>query len=339
MTGNGAGATHMGIYNQVNGTDGAHYGVYHFMTGSTSGTKIGAYSNLNSGTGNAYGFYANATGSGANYGAYLSASSGSTNYALYAANGTSYFADNVGIGTTTPDYTLDVESDLARAVAIENSYTGSSSKYGIHTSLDEGGTGVRYGIYSSTTANALDNSSTYGMRSYATGNGNAGSVYGLYASVGTSGTGNRYAVYGSSSTTEPNPGVTRSWAGYFAGNTYFSADMRIGWLNDVPGYLLAVDGKIICEELKVQASGDWPDYVFAEEYDLPTLDEVEAYIEENNHLLGVPDACTVEEEGIMIGQMQKVMMEKIEELTLYMIDANKQIVELKKEVKELKNSK
>jgi hypothetical protein len=69
------------------------------------------------------------------------------------------------------------------------------------------------------------------------------------------------------------------------------------------------------------------------------LEEVEAHIEENNHLLGVPDAFTVEEEGIMIGQMQKVMMEKIEELTLYMIDANKRIKQLEEENNNLKENK
>jgi hypothetical protein len=123
------------------------------------------------------------------------------------------------------------------------------------------------------------------------------------------------------------------------GGLYVNNELMVNTTTIATGYMVSVNGKIICEELKVQNSGSWPDYVFAEEYDLPTLEEVEAHIEENNHLLGVPDACTVEEEGIMIGQMQKVMMEKIEELTLYMIDANRQIVELKKEVKGLKKSK
>jgi hypothetical protein len=258
-----------------------------------------------------------------------------------SVDGTADFTGNVGFGEATPSYPVDVASGTgnARAINVLNEYSGAATKYGVYNSVDAAGTGIRYGIYNFVDANAADNSTTYGIRSIADGNGNAGTVYGLFSSVNTSGTGNRYAIYGSASTSEPNPGVTKSWAGYFSGNTYFSQDVRMGYTADVPGFKLAVNGKVICEELLVQDSGDWPDYVFTDEYDLKTLEEVEAHIDANNHLPGVPDACTVEEEGIMVGQMQKVMMEKIEELTLYMIDANKQIIDLKSQVDELQNSK
>ncbi|MDP6908957.1 MAG: hypothetical protein QF371_05590 [Flavobacteriales bacterium] len=123
------------------------------------------------------------------------------------------------------------------------------------------------------------------------------------------------------------------------GGLYVGNELMVNTTTIATGYMVSVNGKVICEELKVQNSGSWPDYVFADEYDLPTLEEVEAHIEENSHLLGVPDACTVEEEGIMIGEMQKVMMEKIEELTLYMIDANKRIKKLEEENYNLKVNK
>jgi hypothetical protein len=102
--------------------------------------------------------------------------------------------------------------------------------------------------------------------------------------------------------------------------------------------MLNVNGKVMCEELRVMDLGDWPDYVFSSDYDLPTLEEVEAHIESENHLPGMPDACTVEEEGIMIGEMQKLMMEKIEELTLYMIDMNKQNKEQQQEIDQLQKA-
>ncbi len=97
-----------------------------------------------------------------------------------------------------------------------------------------------------------------------------------------------------------------------------------------PEYLLAVDGKIISEEVRVELSGMWPDYVFTEEYTLTSLEELENQIEILGHLPGIPSASEIESEGFELGDMQSRMMAKIEELTLYMISANKEIEALKK---------
>lgn len=86
------------------------------------------------------------------------------------------------------------------------------------------------------------------------------------------------------------------------------------------GYKLSVDGKVACEEVLVDLSGDWPDYVFQPEYELKSLEEVRNHINEKGHLPGVPSAQEVEENGIKVGEMNKVLMEKVEELTLYIID-------------------
>jgi hypothetical protein len=98
-------------------------------------------------------------------------------------------------------------------------------------------------------------------------------------------------------------------------------------------YKLAVNGKVICEEVKVKLAdnGGWPDYVFADTYKLRSLNEVETFIQENKHLPNIPSAATVQKEGIEVGDMQKRMIEKIEELTLYVIELQKQVNELKKE--------
>ncbi|MBC7777942.1 MAG: hypothetical protein H7246_21085 [Phycisphaerae bacterium] len=101
------------------------------------------------------------------------------------------------------------------------------------------------------------------------------------------------------------------------------------------GYMLAVGGKVICEELKVQLKNAWPDYVFGKGYKLPTLEEVERHIQAEQHLPGIPSACEVEENGISVGEMQTKMMEKIEELTLYIIDLNKENKGLQERVKQL----
>ncbi len=114
-------------------------------------------------------------------------------------------------------------------------------------------------------------------------------------------------------------------ADLFCGGSFTGDDLKIG-TEDLPtGYIASFDGKVICEELKVEISGTWPDYVFADDYQLPTLKEVEASINKNQHLPGVPSASEVSEKGLMVGEMQKILMEKVEELTLYTIAQQKQI--------------
>lgn len=108
--------------------------------------------------------------------------------------------------------------------------------------------------------------------------------------------------------------------------------MRIGNVAVPSGYRFAVDGKAICEELKVQLSGNWPDYVFHKNYNLKSFDELRRYIETNKHLPNIPAAAEVEKNGIEVGDMQKKMMEKIEELTLYILQLEGKVSELEKKV-------
>jgi hypothetical protein len=102
------------------------------------------------------------------------------------------------------------------------------------------------------------------------------------------------------------------------------------------GYMFAVDGKIISEELRIQNSNNWPDYVFNDQYRLMPLDELKQTIAVNKHLPNIPSAATVEEDGILIGDMQKRMMEKIEELTLYILELNETNKQQQAEINQLK---
>ncbi|HUM46931.1 MAG TPA: hypothetical protein PLD84_08385, partial [Chitinophagales bacterium] len=86
---------------------------------------------------------------------------------------------------------------------------------------------------------------------------------------------------------------------------------------------LNVCGGIKATEVRVESG--WCDYVFADNYQLRSLDEVADFIDQNNHLPNIPAASVVETEGLSLGQMSRSMMEKIEELTLYLIDQNKQL--------------
>lgn len=93
------------------------------------------------------------------------------------------------------------------------------------------------------------------------------------------------------------------------------------------GFKLSVDGKVMCEELRVEMS-PWADYVFDDNYQLMSFDELEAFIAANNHLPGIPSAAVIENQGLDVGSMQTKMMEKIEELTLHIIQLNNRIEEL-----------
>ncbi|HEY0040982.1 MAG TPA: hypothetical protein VGB71_09980 [Flavisolibacter sp.] len=102
-------------------------------------------------------------------------------------------------------------------------------------------------------------------------------------------------------------------------------------------YKLAVNGSIRSKEVVVETG--WADYVFDKKYKLPSLKEVEQFILKNKHLPNIPSAAEVEKQGLHVGEVQKKMMEKIEELTLYAISQQKEIDALKKQMKKMIKSK
>jgi hypothetical protein len=97
-----------------------------------------------------------------------------------------------------------------------------------------------------------------------------------------------------------------------------------------PQNKLDVNGTIHSKEVKVDMNG-WPDYVFKKEYNLPTLKEVEKQITEKGHLENIPSEEEVLKNGINLGEMNAKLLQKIEELTLYMINQNKNIEVLMQE--------
>ncbi|MEQ1553543.1 MAG: hypothetical protein ABL929_05155 [Ferruginibacter sp.] len=119
-------------------------------------------------------------------------------------------------------------------------------------------------------------------------------------------------------------------------NFHVGGNMMIGAGSPATGYLVSINGKMICEELKVQLDGAWPDYVFDKKYKLQSIDDLELFIKRDKHLPGIPSAEQVKIEGVEVGDMQKRLLEKIEELTLYLIEINKENKDLRKEVEALK---
>ena len=101
---------------------------------------------------------------------------------------------------------------------------------------------------------------------------------------------------------------------------------------------LTVKGNIHAEEVRVDLNVPGPDYVFEEDYDLPTLESLQNYIRENKHLPEVPSAEEMEANGIGLGVMNMLLLKKVEELTLYLIDQQQSNHTLRQEVEILKEA-
>jgi len=96
----------------------------------------------------------------------------------------------------------------------------------------------------------------------------------------------------------------------------------IGITNPSVAYKLSVNGKVKAAEVIVEST--WPDFVFADDYPLKALDKVEQYVKVNKHLPEIPSAKEVSENGVAVGEMQAKLLQKIEELTLYVIELKKE---------------
>jgi len=155
--------------------------------------------------------------------------------------------------------------------------------------------------------------------------GDANAIYGMYWMY--DGNGTEMELWGKAGTAHygPHISVNRNSGNVAIGNIYAN------------GYKLSVGGKVICTEVRVEAVSSWPDYVFNHDYDLMSLREVEQWIRENKHLPGIPSAAEVEAAGFDLGDMQKKLLEKLEELTLYVIEQEKKIERLEAKLADHEN--
>lgn len=97
---------------------------------------------------------------------------------------------------------------------------------------------------------------------------------------------------------------------------------------------LFVYGTVQAREVYVTTTGtDWPDYVFSSGYELTPLSQLAGFISQNGHLPDVPSAEEVAENGVELGEMNKILLKKVEELTLHLINQEKRIAELEAQVK------
>ncbi|MBX2841665.1 MAG: hypothetical protein KTR26_07830 [Flammeovirgaceae bacterium] len=219
---------------------------------------------------------------------------------------------NVGIGTNNPTTKLYVEDDLSAHIRAYNSQSSGQSL------VDAGKSGVGHvGMIAN-----LSGSVNYGIP-----NGTVG-VFSTFSDL----------VFGTGFSN--NDGTEKM-------RITKDGKVGIGTTNTSNGnYKLYVKDGIRTEKVKVDVSSNWADFVFEEDYKLRSLQEVESFVKENKHLPEIPSATEVEEEGIDLGAMDAKLLQKIEELTLYMIEQDKKVntlikkvEQLEKENKDLKSNK
>jgi hypothetical protein len=245
--------------------------------------------------------YANGTGvfgnSGSAYGVHGKSVNGVGGYFEGAYTALATGTGNVGIGTTTPAGTFDVNGLIYQSVG--------TSADSIHSASRR----VTKSIGQLTIGNdAAGESALVGMKTQ---------------------------VFAGQGTESPNQADIEffTWGNAYAGSREVmrirsSGNVGIGVTN--PVHPLQVAGIIGAEEVIVSATG--ADHVFQPDYRLSPLSEVASYIEENHHLPGIPSAKEVQAQGVNLGDMQTKLLAKVEELTLHMIDLEKQNQEIRERI-------
>jgi hypothetical protein len=110
---------------------------------------------------------------------------------------------------------------------------------------------------------------------------------------------------------------------------YQDASGKVGIGTITPDAKLTVNGAIHSKEVKVDMD-ILPDYVFDKNYNLPSLKQVQKYINQYHHLPDVPSAAEVAKDGLKLGEMNAILLKKVEELTLYLLEKDKEVKELQK---------
>ena len=259
-------------------------------------------------------------------------------------------AGNVGIGTNTPVNKLTILTDIntsgwthigqangVDSIVVSEGVGGVSGAIGTTTNhafrINTAGTGKLHVYPAGEVVVGTNQTGAFGKFTVQTTNNTYGiSHLGEAGNILATRMGGTSAGIGTFSNTH-----MRVFCNGFSAITINSPTNNVGIGIDFPQNKFEVNGTIRSKELIVEAI-NWPDYVFADNYTLHPLETVEKYILQNKHLPGIPSAKQIEENGLQVGDTQKKMMEKIEELTLYLIEQNKEMDLLKKQVRQLANS-
>jgi len=355
----GAGSNY-GVYGVSSASTGNNYGVYGKTVATNSSLNYGVYSESQGAIGN-YGVYGKVTTASGQFGYEIfgSASGAGTNYAGYFA-GKVRVSDHLLLGTSTDNAVLNIGGDN-RTIEVDGTNPWLQMK--------SVGNDVGYIRANITNFEVGTNAGTVGNLVLKTNGGDRMTI-GANGRVGVNtnitpaqlnivGTNETVNINGSNPYLQINNGGALT--GYIRANgsnfqvatnaendngklefrTNGSSRMWIDASGNVSvggsgkvatGYLLSVVGKVMAEEVRVELNGTWPDYVFSKDYKLMALNNLKQYVKENNHLPEVPAAEEMKD-GIEVGKMNKMLMQKVEELTLYVIQLNEEIQALKNQHK------
>jgi trimeric autotransporter adhesin len=349
--------TNYGLGSGIGGSFSSHFGAFAGLNNRASGnTFLGAYSGLKNTTGYNNSFvgytsgYNNTTGYNNSFVGYTSGYYNTTGYSNIFLGNESGYSNTVGSENTflgiksgysntsgTRNVFMGHSTGNNNTGGLSNTFLGAFSGYenttgSVNTFVGAGAGWINnVGWYNTFVGSGAGSFSTSGDRNTYLGAGagrgsnGSGNVF-IGFDVGYDfGTSNLLAIDNSDTST---PLIFGNFASNVVGiNTAQTSDAGIN-------YTLSVNGKIRATEVRVYTG--WADYVFEPDYKLRPLAEVEQLINQNQHLPDVPSAKEVEKNGIFVGEMSKIQMQKIEELTLYVLEINKRLNQLEQENIDLK---
>jgi trimeric autotransporter adhesin len=356
----------IGHYSGKNNVDGYHNSFFGYYSGNSNtsgyqntfigkdaGTEnttgnnnafLGVYSGWHNTAGASNAFFGNNSGannSTGNYNTFIGSSAGSNSTSGTYNISIGYLAGSSRTGNN--NLFIGYLSGNGNNGGINNVMIGSKSGYSNVTGTNNVFLGYNAG-YNETSSNKLyiDNSNTTTPLIYGDFSTNQVGINALPSTytLNVGGTMNATAIYVNDVLMSGDMSLWhRTGNNVFTVSTTDNIGIGVTLATNPNNYKLGVKGKIGAQEVQIENNSlTWSDFVFYDDYKLPSLEQVEEYIKTNKHLSDIPSAEQVKEEGIKVSEMNAKLLQKIEELTLYVIELKKDGDALKKEVEHLKKN-